>query len=331
MVIGQQCFVTYDPSQRRFLRVWEIERSHSSSRCRWYEKLREAIQVRVADGAVMSAIGRGSIRFRCENGTAVTVNEVLHILTLDRRLLAVPKIVQRGHNARFSEKCCGIYKDNVLMISAKRMGSVYTLGVEYEHSMLIEHEDAGSKWELWHARMGHISHSKFKMTQENTEGLPNVVSDTNKNLRGGCLQRKCLSQAFDKSRRQRQRSHCSSFILTSWSLWRLQLLVGLNLYCHSWRISQDTILQIKHLVTLSFSFISQQHAAEPFRVKFRAFESSIWAYPSEPNTRIWETCGFVLKHNPKRVSASWLLFVVLLIKYTAVFIASAHHCFATRL
>ena len=44
-----------------------------------YDKLREAIQVHVADGAVMSAIGRGSIRSRCKNDTAVTVNEVLHI------------------------------------------------------------------------------------------------------------------------------------------------------------------------------------------------------------------------------------------------------------
>ena len=127
-----------------------------------YEKLRVAIQVRVADGAVMSAIGRGSIRFRCKNGTAVTVNEVLHIPTLDRRLLAVPKIVQHGHNVRFGKKYCGIYKDNVLMISAKRTGSVYTLDVEYKQAMLVEHEDAGNKWELWHARMGHINHSKFK-------------------------------------------------------------------------------------------------------------------------------------------------------------------------
>lgn len=115
-----------------------------------YEKLREAIQVRVDDGAFMSAIGRGSIRFRCKNGTAVTVNEVLHIPTFDRRLLAVPKIVQSGHNVRFGKKkYCGIYKDNVLMISAKRMGSVYTLDVEYDHTMLVEHEDAGNKWELW--------------------------------------------------------------------------------------------------------------------------------------------------------------------------------------
>ena len=109
-----------------------------------HEKLREAIQVRVADGAVMNAIGRGSIRFRCTNGTAVTVNEVLHIPTLDRRLLAVPKIVQRGYNVRFGEKYCGIYKDNVLMISAKRMRSVYTLDVEYEHAMLVEHGDQPS-------------------------------------------------------------------------------------------------------------------------------------------------------------------------------------------
>uniref|UniRef100_A0AAV1TFQ6 Retrovirus-related Pol polyprotein from transposon TNT 1-94-like beta-barrel domain-containing protein n=1 Tax=Peronospora matthiolae TaxID=2874970 RepID=A0AAV1TFQ6_9STRA len=110
-----------------------------------YKKLREAIQVRVADGVVMSAIGRGSIRFRCKNDTAVTVNEVLHIIRLDRRLLVVPKIVQREYNVRFDEKYCGIYKDNVLTISAKRTGSVYTLDVEYEHAKLVEHEDAGNK------------------------------------------------------------------------------------------------------------------------------------------------------------------------------------------
>ena len=155
-----------------------------------YEKLRKAIQIRVADGAVMRAIGRGCNRFRCKNGTAVTVTEVLPIPTLDRRLLAGPKIVQSEHNVRFGERYCGLYKENVLMISAKRMGSVYTLDVEYEHATLVEREDAGNKWELWHARIGHISHRNSKMTQEATEGLPNIVPDTYKNLCGGCLQGK---------------------------------------------------------------------------------------------------------------------------------------------
>ena len=130
----------------------------------------KSIQVRVADGAVMSAIGRGSIRFRCKNGTAVTLNEVLHIPTLDRQLLPVLNIVERGHKVRFSEKYCGIYKDNLLMIYAKRMGSVYTIDVEYEHAMLVEHKDAGNNLEPWHARMVHISHSKFKITQEGGYG-----------------------------------------------------------------------------------------------------------------------------------------------------------------
>ena len=52
------------------------------------------------------------------------------------------------------------------------------------------------KWELWHARMGHISHSKLKMTQGATEGLPHIVSDTNKNLRGGCIQGKMSVASF---------------------------------------------------------------------------------------------------------------------------------------
>ena len=48
-----------------------------------------------------------------------------------------------------------------------------------------------------------------------------------------------------------------------------------------------TILQIKHLVTLSVSCISQQQRSEILsrRIFFVHFESSIWADASEPNTR----------------------------------------------
>ena len=104
------------------------------------------------------------------------------------------------------------------MSTAKRIGSVYTLKMEYEHAMLVEHEVAGNRWEMWHAVISHISHSKFKMTQEATEGLPNVVLTRIRICAEDVYTEKYLSRAFHKSRRQRQHSHCSSFILTSWAL-----------------------------------------------------------------------------------------------------------------
>ena len=110
-----------------------------------YEKLREAIQVRAVDGAIMSSIGQGSIRFRCKNGTAVTVNEVLCIPTLDRRLLAVHKIVQRGHNVRFWWKILWYQQGQCFDDFCEAHGKCVRSRCGVEHAMLVEHEDAGKK------------------------------------------------------------------------------------------------------------------------------------------------------------------------------------------
>ena len=163
-----------------------------------YNKLKEAVKVRIADGAAMEAIGIGSVRIRCGNGTTVTLQEVLHIPKLDRRLLAIPKIVKRGYDVRFEDTSCGIYKDSKMMISAKRMGSVYTLDVVNEHAMVVEHENASNKWELWHARTGHISRIKYEETQAATEGLPAVAPANSEKLCGGCLQGKMTVTSFPK-------------------------------------------------------------------------------------------------------------------------------------
>nr|CCA24320.1 putative polyprotein [Albugo laibachii Nc14] len=162
-----------------------------------YRELKDPIEVRVADGAKLEAIGKVRVVFRCNDGTMLTVQEVLHIPALDRRLLSVPKIAQHGLNMRFGAKYCGIFRGNDLIISAKREGNIYTLNVEQEHVMVAEHKKAEDRWELWHDRMGHPSYNVYQKTKLVTEGLPKF-NEKSDNLCSGCLQGKMAVAAFPK-------------------------------------------------------------------------------------------------------------------------------------
>ena len=93
---------------------------------------------------------------------------VLHIPNLDRRLLSVPKISQHGLDMRFDANQCDMFRGNDLVVSAKREGNVYTLNVRHERAMVVDHNNAESKWELWHARIGHPSHTIYDKTQQSS-------------------------------------------------------------------------------------------------------------------------------------------------------------------
>lgn len=45
------------------------------------------MEINIADGATMKAIGVGNIKIKTENGRIVTITDVLHIPLLDRRLI----------------------------------------------------------------------------------------------------------------------------------------------------------------------------------------------------------------------------------------------------
>lgn len=116
------------------------------------------IEVRIADRARMEAIGKGRVIFCSKSGTMVTVKKIFHIPNLGRRLLSVPMIAQHGLDMRLVANQCDINRGNDLVVSAKSEGNVDTLNVEHESAMVVEQKKAESKWELWHARMGHPSH-----------------------------------------------------------------------------------------------------------------------------------------------------------------------------
>ncbi|DAZ98757.1 TPA: hypothetical protein N0F65_003813 [Lagenidium giganteum] len=105
-----------------------------------YQVLQKPIEIVIADGATMKAVGKGTVRFRCKSDKPVTIMDVLHIPSLDRRLLSLSKVTTRGMEVRFGQTHCVILKGKEEVLTAKRQGSVYTLRVMHEHAMFAAYE-----------------------------------------------------------------------------------------------------------------------------------------------------------------------------------------------
>ncbi|DAZ94964.1 TPA: hypothetical protein N0F65_000059 [Lagenidium giganteum] len=129
-----------------------------------YRELPRPITITIADGKMMNAVGRGRVRVICEDGKVVTMCDVLHVEGLDRRLLSVPKLTERGFTTQFDAKFCSIMRGDKVFVRARRVLSAYVLYTRLEHAMYCEMADATSKWELWHARLGHANPEAFKNT-----------------------------------------------------------------------------------------------------------------------------------------------------------------------
>lgn len=161
-----------------------------------YERLVPTIDVTVADGAKVHAVGKGTIVLSSPKHR-IKVTEVLHIPDLDRRLLSVAKLAERGLAARFESRACTIWKGDELLVTAKRHSNVYTLTLDSERASFAQYVPSGGKWELWHARLGHPSYENYSRTQHTTEGLPEVKQDV-EGLCGGCLKGKHTVAAFPR-------------------------------------------------------------------------------------------------------------------------------------
>jgi hypothetical protein len=85
--------------------------SPSRSDFETYAQLNEMIEVRIADGEALTAVGVGNVRLVLPDGTTAVVSEVLHIPGLDRRLMSVAKLVQRGFEVVFGQSKCTIIRD----------------------------------------------------------------------------------------------------------------------------------------------------------------------------------------------------------------------------
>lgn len=101
--------------------------------------LSKAVEITIADGARMSAVGVDDVVIVLENGQHATVKDVLFIPDLDRRLLSIAKITLHGLHIEFGSDACVIKKGG---------GNVYKVQCELHAAMTVEHAVQQTDWEL---------------------------------------------------------------------------------------------------------------------------------------------------------------------------------------
>ncbi|POM67185.1 Integrase catalytic core protein [Phytophthora palmivora] len=152
-----------------------------------------SIEVTIADGKKLRVAGQGTVRLTSLNGKHIKMMEVLYIPGLDRRLLSVGKLAERG-------------------LTEKKIGKANMLDCEQEEAQFVEYAGTGSQWELWHARMGHPSENAMINTQRITNGTPTVGRGI-KTLCGGCMKGKQTVSPFP-SRSERKTSRVLELVHT---------------------------------------------------------------------------------------------------------------------
>lgn len=111
-----------------------------------YEVLPEPVEIIIANGATMKAIGVGNIKIKTDNGRIVTITDVLHIPQLDRRLISIPELTQRGLGLHFNSTHCVIMRGDDVLVQAPRYKDIYKLNAAPEEGcFIVEHGDIQSK------------------------------------------------------------------------------------------------------------------------------------------------------------------------------------------
>jgi hypothetical protein len=74
-----------------------------------YEVLDSGIEVTIADGKKLTVAGQGTVRLLGMDRKRIKMVDVLHIPGLDRRLLSVRMLAERGLNVEFQRSSCVIW------------------------------------------------------------------------------------------------------------------------------------------------------------------------------------------------------------------------------
>ena len=94
------------------------------------------VEVTIADGKKLKVHGRGTVRLSGLNNRRIKMMDVLFIPGLDRRLLSVGQLAERGLNVEFQRSSCVICGDGSAIAVGKRWGKRSFLTVsKRKHSL----------------------------------------------------------------------------------------------------------------------------------------------------------------------------------------------------
>nr|KYP63299.1 Retrovirus-related Pol polyprotein from transposon TNT 1-94 [Cajanus cajan] len=133
-------------------------------------------KVRIGNGDYISMNGKGTIAISISSGTK-TILEVLHVPDIDKNLLSVGQLIEKGFKVSFKYQHCHIYETiGQELIRVKMRGKSFLFDPTKEEQ--VAYYTQVSPTELWYKRLDHCHLQRMLNLKKKdmTSGLP-VLSD----------------------------------------------------------------------------------------------------------------------------------------------------------
>eukprot|EP00253_Pinus_taeda_P035315 PITA_35315 len=133
-------------------------------------------RIEMGDDGKYCVSGRGTVMFQRENGSPLTLSNVMYVPGLKKNLVSIDMLEDKGYGVVFS--LGKVFLRHIGIRQTKQIGirikNLYKLQVEYcvALSSKVEVVHGQDISELWHRRLGHLHHGAFKIMQQISTGLP---------------------------------------------------------------------------------------------------------------------------------------------------------------
>ncbi|KAF1318635.1 Integrase catalytic core protein, partial [Globisporangium splendens] len=185
--------------------VWLVDSgasSHMTSRREKFVKLttlKTPIQIVIADGTKIDAVGIGEACLKMEDDIEITLSNVLYIPALDGNLLSVSKLAEKGVRAEFVRDKCVFKFGQETVMTGKRDGSVYKVHTVLKEECRAANGSANSPWMVMHAKLGHIPYKRYQHLRTMADGLPAITNDDAvEEICEGCCMGKMAADNFPR-------------------------------------------------------------------------------------------------------------------------------------
>nr|CCA26539.1 putative polyprotein [Albugo laibachii Nc14] len=191
---------------------WLLDSGASSHMCPFKEAfseirpLKKDTYISIANGSKISAQGIGIVPVILENKTPIRIENILYVPDLDRRLLSIQALAEKGLNVSFGKGICQIRDNERVVTQVTKRGKVYVMECAINELALADtekHDQNSSDFSTWHARLGHLPIEKVAALENCIDGFkmqPMTKRDIDKEIIcEGCINGKSSVQPFPKS------------------------------------------------------------------------------------------------------------------------------------
>lgn len=177
--VEEHLFVAIGMAAREVDQTWLIDSgctNHMTNNQDNFARLDQSTvsKVKVGNGDLIVVNGKGSMEVVTDSGIR-TIDNILYVPEISCNLISVGQLLEEGYEVIFKTRFCTIkdkYGAELFKIEMKKK----SFALKLQKAEEVNVAESYSTTELWHKRMGHVSHSRLLQMKEMhlAEGLPSL-------------------------------------------------------------------------------------------------------------------------------------------------------------